>query len=356
MRNHAFKNKPSVSFTLPDELKAKKPPEMRGINRDHVKLFVIDRNNERTYHSAFNHLSDFLRRGDLLIFNSSRPLPASLKTINYDAQQNLEVRLAERLPDDSWLVLFLYQNKNHFHSNLKPGLKIEFGSGLSATIIERNIHNPRLWKIKFSSNGPELINIFYQIGKPIHYGYISAPLPLEYFLTVFAKDPGSSGIPGAGRAFTWKMLFDLKNKGIDTAFLTLHTGLSSYMDENSNAGQLLAEEEYFISESTADKIKTNKTSNGRIVAVGTSVVRAIESSALRTGSVVPGHANTSLRITEGHKLKITDGLITGFHEPEASHLDLISAFLDPSLIKQTYEEAIEKNYLWHEFGDLCLIL
>jgi S-adenosylmethionine:tRNA ribosyltransferase-isomerase len=356
MRNHALKNKSSVSFPLSDELSAKKLPEVRGINRDHVKLFVIDRNNARTYHSAFNHLSDFLRRGDLLIFNSSRTLPASLKTINYKAQQNLEVRLAEHLPDDSWLVLFLYQNKNHFHSNLKPGLKIEFDAGLSATIIERNIHNPRLWKIKFSANGPELINIFNQIGKPIHYGYISAPLPLEYFLTVFAKDPVSTEMPSAGRAFTWKMLFDLKNKGIDTAFLTLHTGLSSYLDDDSNAGHLIAEEEYFISQSTAEKIESNKAGNGRIVAVGTSVVRAIESSALQTGKVVPGNGYTTLRMTEKHKLKIADGLITGFHEPQASHLDLISAFLSPSLIKKTYEEAIEKKYLWHEFGDLCLIL
>ena len=356
MHNKVLKNKTPISFTLPDALSAKKPPELHGINRDHVKLFVLDRKNAKTYHSAFNHLSDYLKRGDLLIFNSSRTLPASLKTINYKAQQNLEVRLAEHLPDDSWLVLFLYRNKNHFHSNLQPGLKIEFESGLSATIIERNIHNPRLWKIKFSANGPELINLFYQIGKPIHYGYISAPLPLEYFLTVFAKDPGSSEMPSAGRAFTWKMLFDLKNKGIDTAFLTLHTGLSSYMDDDSNAGHLIAEEEYFISESTADKIETNRMSKGRIIAVGTSVVRVIESSALQTGKVVPGHAYTSLRITESHKLKIANGLITGFHEPEARHLDLISAFLSPALIKKTYEEAIEKKYLWHEFGDLCLIL
>jgi S-adenosylmethionine:tRNA ribosyltransferase-isomerase len=127
------------------------------------------------------------------------------------------------------------------------------------------------------------------------------------------------------------------------------------MDDDSNAGHLTAEE-YFISESTADKIESNKASNGRIVAVGTSVVRAIESSALQTGKVVPGNGYTSQRITERHKLKIADGLITGFHEPQSSHLDLISAFLSPSLIKKTYEEAIEKKYLWHEFGDLCLIL
>lgn len=356
MRNQTLKNKTPFSLTLPDELSAKKPPELRGINRDHVKLLVIDRSNTKTYHSAFNHLSDFLKRGDLLIFNSSRTLPASLKTVNYKPQKNLEVRLAEHLSDDSWLVLFLYQDKNHFHSNLKPGLKIKFESGLTATIIERNILNPRLWKIKFSASGLDLINIFYQIGKPIHYGYISAPLPLEYFLTVFARDPGSSEMPSAGRAFTWKMLFELKNKGIETAFLTLHTGLSSYMDDDPNAGHQITEEEYFISESTAAKIKSSKAGNGRIIAVGTSVVRALESAALMKGKIMQGRAYTSLRITDGHKLKIADGLITGFHEPRASHLDLISAFLSPSQIRKTYEEAIERKYLWHEFGDLCLIL
>lgn len=356
MRNQAIKNRDQIRFTLPDELSAKNPPDLRGINRDHVKLLVIDRGNANTYHSAFNHLSDFLRRGDLLIFNSSRTLPASLKTVNYIPQKNLEVRLAEHLSDDSWLVLFLYQDKNHFHSNLKPGLKIEFESGLTATIIERNIYNPRLWRLKFSAGGADLINIFYQIGKPIHYGYISAPLPLEYFLTVFARDPGSSETPSAGRAFTWKMLFELKNKGIETAFLTLHTGLSSYMNDIITVGHQIPEEEYFISESTAAKIEGSRAGNGRIICVGTSVVRALESSALNTGKVVPGHSYTSLRITERHKLKIADGLITGFHEPETSHLDLISAFLRPSQIRKTYEEAIERKYLWHEFGDLCLVL
>jgi S-adenosylmethionine:tRNA ribosyltransferase-isomerase len=356
MRNQALKNKTSISFTLTDKLSAKKPPELRGINRDHVKLLVTDRSNTHTYHTAFNHLSDFLKRGDLLIFNSSRTLPASLKTVNYKPQKNLEVRLAEHLPDDSWLVLFLYQDKNHFHSNLKPGLKIEFESGLTATIIERNVRNPRLWRIKFSSAGADLIKIFYQIGKPIHYGYISAPLPLEYFLTVFAKDPGISGLPSAGRAFTWKMLFDLKNKGIETAFLSLHTGLSSYMDDYMTVGHQIPEEEFFISESTAAKIESCIAGKGRIICIGTSVVRALESSALKAGRVVSGHSYTSLRITERHELKIADGLITGFHEPEASHLDLISAFLNPAQIKKTYEEAIERKYLWHEFGDLCLIL
>jgi S-adenosylmethionine:tRNA ribosyltransferase-isomerase len=175
-------------------------------------------------------------------------------------------------------------------------------------------------------------------------------------MTVFAKDPGSSEMPSAGRAFTWKMLFDLQTRGIGTAFLTLHTGLSSYMDENLTGTHMVSEEEYFIPGGTVQKIEATKLNRGRIIAVGTTVVRALESSASLTGLVNPGHAYTSLRITEDHNLQIADGLITGFHEPEASHLDLISAFLNPVQIKKSYEEAILKKYLWHEFGDLCLIL
>ena len=356
MRNIAVKNKVAFRFRLPEELNAKTPPELRGINRDRVKLLVIDRASGNRYHSTFNRLPDFLREGDLLIFNSSRTLPASLKTINNGKNKISEIRLAEHLPDDSWLVLILNDKINNNKSNLKAGLKIEFDSGLTATIEKRDTYNPRLWKVNFSAGGPELINIFYKIGKPIHYGYISAPLPLEYYLTVFAKDPGSAEMPSAGRAFTWKMLFDLKNKGIDTAFITLHTGLSSYMDDDLRPDHPVSEEEYFISNTTVSKIESNKAKGGKIIAVGTTVVRALESSATLTGNVTPGHAYTSLRITEEHVLKIADGLITGFHEPEASHLDLISAFLNPVQIKASYKDAISRKYLWHEFGDLSLIL
>ena len=356
MHNQVIKTKTPFSFKLPEELNARKPPELRGISRDRVKLLVIERKSGNTYHSAFNHLSDFLKRGDLLVFNSSRTLPASLRTINPKKHHITEVRLAEHMPDDNWLVLFLDKKSNQIHSNIKEGSKIEFDEGLTARVDKRDLLNRRLWKIRFSETGPELMNIFYKIGQPIHYGYISAPLPLEYYLTVFAREPGSSEMPSAGRAFTWKMLFDLKNKDIGTSFLTLHTGLSSYMDTNFNAGHFVSEEEYFIPEGTTSKIETAKALGGRIIAVGTTVVRALESSAIRAGKVISGHAYTSLRITENHSLKIADGLITGFHEPEASHLELISAFLKPALIKKSYEEAIAKKYLWHEFGDLCLIL
>jgi len=356
MHNVAIKKKSPFRFTLPEELGAKQPPELRGINRDQVKLLVTDRKNGNTFHSTFIHLSDFLKKGDLLVFNSSRTLPASLKTRKSRKQLNLEIRLAEHLPDDSWLVLFLDEKGNPYFKSLKAGLQIEFGSGLSAIVENKDKSNPRLWRIRFSETGAAFINLIYQIGQPIHYDYVSANFPIDYYQTIYAREPGSSEMPSAGRAFTWKMLFNLKNKGIDTAYLTLHAGLSSYMDVKIDALHLVTEEEYFIPDITVNKIADTKASGGRIVAVGTTVVRALESSVDSNGEIITGHSYTSLKITEKHILKIADGILTGLHEPEASHLDLLSAFLKPSLIKASYEEAIIKKYLWHEFGDLNLIV
>ena len=356
MHNIAIKAKAPFRFTLPDELGAKEPPELRGINRDQVKLLVTDRRSGKTIHSTFSHLSDFLRKDDLLVFNSSRTLPASLKSYSRKRILNLEIRLAEHLPDDCWLVLILDDKGNPYIRGLKPGLKIEFESGLKAVIVRRDEFNFRLWKIKFSENGATLINLIYQIGQPIHYDYVSANLPLDYYQTIYAKEPGSSEMPSAGRAFTWKMLFNLKKKGIETSYLTLHTGLSSFMDSAADALHMASEEEYFIPDLTVKKIEDAKSIKGRIIAVGTTAVRALESAVSPSGKIISGHNYTSLRITEKHELKIADGIITGLHEPEASHLDLLSAFLKPSLLKASYEEAILKRYLWHEFGDLNLII
>jgi S-adenosylmethionine:tRNA ribosyltransferase-isomerase len=356
MHNLATKTKAPFRFTLPDELGAKEPPELRGINRDQVKLLVTDRKDGKIFHSVFSHLSDFLKKDDLLVFNSSRTLPASLKSYGTKRVLNLEIRLAEHLPDDSWLVLFLNNKGNPYIRGLKPGLKLEFESGLNAVVINRDEYNRRLWKIKFSESGPTLINHIYQIGQPIHYDYVSANLPLDYYQTIYAKEPGSSEMPSAGRAFTWKMLFNLKKKGIETSYLTLHTGLSSLMDRDADALHIVSEEEYFIPDITVKKIGEARSGKGRIIAVGTTVVRALESAVSPSGNIISGHNYTSLRITEKHKLKITDGILTGLHEPEASHLDLLSAFLKPSFLKAAYEEAIRKKYLWHEFGDLNLII
>jgi S-adenosylmethionine:tRNA ribosyltransferase-isomerase len=344
------------TFTLPPELSAKEPPERRGIRRDQVRLLVIERATGRIEHSRFDKIDNYLRAGDLLVFNSSRTLPASLRGCCAAHGPCMEVRLAERLPDDSWLALLLCEQGDPFGCGLRAGMQIEFAEGLAATVLERDENISRLWQLRFSISGTQLVDLIYRLGKPIRYEYVSAPWDLDYYQTVYAKEPGSAEMPSAGRAFTWKLLLDLKRRGIESAYIVLHTGLSSYMDDELDRAHPASEEEYFVSATTAEKINRARKSGGRMIAVGTTAVRALESAVDESGRVQAQHGYTRLRIDNKHRLKAVDGLLTGLHEPEASHLDLLSAFLPAEQIRAAYEEAIERRYLWHEFGDLNLIL
>jgi S-adenosylmethionine:tRNA ribosyltransferase-isomerase len=200
------------------------------------------------------------------------------------------------------------------------------------------------------------MDLLHRLGRPIRYEYVSAPWDLDYYQTVYAREPGSAEMPSAGRGFTWKLLFDLRRRGIDFAHIVLHTGLSSYMDDDLDARHPASEEEYYIGETAAEKINRARGNGHRVIAVGTTVVRALESVATEAGLVQAGHGYTRLRITADHALKAVDGLLTGLHEPEASHLDLLTAFLPAEEIREAYEEAVRRGYLWHEFGDLNLIL
>ncbi|OLE53246.1 MAG: S-adenosylmethionine:tRNA ribosyltransferase-isomerase [Acidobacteria bacterium 13_1_20CM_3_53_8] len=344
------------SFTLPPELAAKEPPERRGIARDQVRLMVIDRRTGRVIHTRFDHLSEFLQPGDLLVFNTSRTLPASLKGCDAKGGPCIEVRLAEHLPDGSWLALLLCQKGDPFSCGLRKGMEINFGDQLTGVVDEQDKRIPRLWKIRFSKSGAELVDSIYRLGQPIRYEYVSAPWDLDYYQTVYAQQPGSAEMPSAGRAFTWRLLLDLKRQGVETAYLVLHTSLSSYMDDELDAQHPASEEEYFISEASAEKINRAHAQSRRVIAVGTTVVRALESAGDEEGIVRPGHGYTRLRITSEYVLTTVDSLLTGLHEPEASHLDLLTAFLPAEQIRSAYEEAVRLGYLWHEFGDLNLIV
>ena len=343
------------SFTLPPELAADEPPERRGIARDEVRLLVIDRASGQLEHTRFDHFGEFLRAGDLLVFNSSRTLPASLSGC-VEQGPCIEIRLAEHLPDDSWLALLRCQRGDPFSCGLRPKMLVDLGQGLTATIRMRDEHIPRLWQLSFSKSGSELINAFYLVGRPVRYEYVSAPWGLDYYQTVYAREPGSAEMPSAGRAFTWRLLCDLQRRGVETAYIVLHTGLSSYLDEELDAQHPASEEEYFVSERAADKINEAHARGGRVIAVGTTVVRTLESATDEQKRVQAGHGYTRLHITANHALKAVDGLLTGLHEPEASHLDLLTSFLPAEKIKEAYQEAVRQKYLWHEFGDLNLIL
>ena len=345
-----------------------------------VRLMVINRKNYEIEHSHFYSIGKFLRAGDLLVFNSSRTIPASL--IGYGLLSGrifvIEARLAEHLSDDTWLALLLCHSaaaavdgssngsdkcddNDLLLTGLQNGMEIQFGHSLVATIYDRDNNIDKLWKIRFSKSGTELIELLYRLGQPIRYEYVSRPWDLDYYQTVYAREPGSAEMPSAGRAFTWKLLLGLKRHGIKMAYISLHTGLSSYMDDAVDSQHLASEEEYSVNYATAQLINKTHSQDGRVILVGTTVVRTLETIAADNNNngnfnVNAGHGYTRLHITANHKLKIVDSLLTGFHEPEASYLNLLTAFLSAERIHKSYDEAIRKRYLWHEFGDLNLIL
>lgn len=319
------------------------------MSRSDVRLLVVKKNSGEIQHSNFEKIKNFLNRGDLLVFNSSRTLPASILGREVLSGNRIEVRLAEHLPDDQWLALLLGSGEPF------EGMRIEFSSNLSCTLVSKDERIQELWRISFSQSGKKLMGLIYEIGRPIRYEYIPSPFPLDYYQNVYARQPGSSEMPSAGRAFTWKMLFDLRRAGIEMSDITLHTGLSSYMNDELDAKHTVSEEEFTISENAARKINITRSRQNRIIAVGTTVVRALESAVGKEGMTIAGHGYTRLHITKDHKLGTIDGLLTGLHEPEASHLDLLGAFLPEKFLYRAYKQAVGHRYLWHEFGDLNLI-
>lgn len=361
-------------FELPDELSAHEPPEKRGLTRDGVRLLVADRRTGSMAHARFSRIADFLNPGDCLVLNASRTLPAVLQALAEPADarctaagHRLQLRLARRWEDGVWSVLALSGNDEPWKGDLM-GTRLILAAGrpagtggaagldLSAEVLERDPFVDRLWKIRFSQRGQALMESFSRLGDPVRYWYASAPWDLDYYQTVYAREPGSVEMPSAGRAFTWKLLTGLRRKGIETAFLVLHAGLSSYMDEAFDSGHPASVEAFHLEAPAADRINAAKARGGRVVAVGTTVVRALESAADASGRVLAQAGDTRLRITPGYRLKVADGLLTGFHEPTASHLDLLSAFMPPDRLRSVYQEALREKYLWHEFGDVNLIL
>ena len=338
----------SLDFYLPDELNASHPPEKRGLRRDHVRMMVLDRTTGEISHNRFYHLSNYLQPGDLVILNNSRTIPAVLKgkwlrKLEQMAPQ-VEVRLARRRNENKWDALIIANPINICDT-------LHFSQELSATVIENKENSP-LKTIQFSKKGTDLFNAIYSLGEPIRYEYINQPWALDYYQTVFASHPGSVEMPSAGRAFSWELLFTLMQSGIQIDYIQLHTGLSYLLDDNLESSPEENEEEYHISESTMQKILATKASGKKVIAVGTTVVRALESAA--QNSTLSGVTN--LYIHPHFPLKIVDGMITGFHEPKASHLDMLSAFVSEQHLRSAYDEAIKSRYLWHEFGDMNLIL
>lgn len=332
-------------FQVPAYLNANIPAEYRGSGRDDVRLLALDRITGESFHYHFSELESILREGDLLVLNNSRTLPAVLK--GRKGELPIEIRLSHKVTDQEWEALII-------GDVCTVGDKIYLPGELTASVIGKGNESP-LVILSFSKSGLDLYDAIYRYGEPLHYEYIKTPWPLEMYQTVYASVPGSVEMASAGRAISYKLLHTLKQKGVGIAYLKLHAGLSYYGNDRwPNPTNHV--EAFCIPEETAELVNKTKRNNGRVIAVGTTVVRALETAVNNDGMVEAMEGTTRLYIQKGYPLRAVDGLLTGFHEPEASHLDLLSAFIDEEILMKAYEEVLTAGYLWHEFGDMNLIL
>jgi S-adenosylmethionine:tRNA ribosyltransferase-isomerase len=330
-----------LDFELPAGLEAYEPPEARGLARDQVRLMVSHLADDSVEHHRFADLPYVLRPGDLLVANDSATLPAAVTAYRSDGSQ-IALHISTRLPANLWVV-------EPRRTMCSTGEVLSLPGGANATLLAPYLDSQRLWVAHFDTSVHELMERY---GRPIAYPYVRGQWPLEMYQTVYAGPPGSAEMPSAGRAFTPDVLADLTHRGIGFVTLTLHTGVASL-----EAHERPYAEEYWVPELTASAVRHAREEGRRVVAVGTTVVRALES-AYEVGDrqVVATHAWTELVITPERGVRVVDSLLTGFHEPKATHLAMLEAIAGRRHLETTYASALANRYLWHEFGDLHLIL
>lgn len=339
----------TLEFTLPAELEAHEPPEARGLSRDGVRLLAGSRSSGEVSRHAFTELPELLRAGDVLVVNTSATIPAAVPVVG----GALTLHLSTELPDGAWLVeLRRVDGKSTApYPDGAAGRRYPLLGGGEVRLREPYSRN-RLWVADVDPAGfgsvLDYLNVF---GSPIRYSYVSRPWPLRYYQTVFGTVPGSAEMPSASRPFTDRMVTRLVTAGVGFAPVLLHTGVAS-----PEAHERPYPERFEVSPSTARVVNDARAAGGRVIAVGTTAVRALESAIAVDGRVVAGAGWTDLVITPDRGVRAIDGLLTGFHEPRASHLDMLAAITGRDLLDRCYTEAIDAGYLWHEFGDLNLLL
>jgi S-adenosylmethionine:tRNA ribosyltransferase-isomerase len=330
-----------VDFELPAELEAHEPPEARGLARDQVRLLVTHLGDDSIEHRRFVDVPEVLRPGDLLVANDSATVAAALAARRADGS-TIALHVSTRLPADLWVI-------EPRKIEAAEGEVLALPGGASARLLVPYVGSRRLWIAQVDANLRELMARY---GRPIAYPYVTYQWPLEMYQTVYAGPPGSAEMPSAGRAFSPNVLERLAHRGIGFVTLTLHTGVAS-LEGNEKPYA----EEYWVPELTASAVRQARTDGRRVVAVGTTVVRALESAYDEgSGKVVASHAWTELVITPERGVQVVDSLLTGFHEPKASHLAMLEAIAGRCHLQKAYAAALAERYLWHEFGDLHLIL
>lgn len=336
-----------MTFTLPVALEAHEPPEARGLARDEVRLLVGEVSTGAVSHHRFPDLPRLLRPGDVLVVNTSGTLPAAVPV----AGSELAVHFSTELPDGGWLVELRQSvgKASRPYGGGAAGQRFPLSGGGSVT-LDRPYSRARLWHATVDTVGsvPAYLRRF---GQPIRYGYVPRPWPLPYYQTVFATEPGSAEMPSAARPFSDRVVTRLVAAGVLLAPVLLHTGVAS-----PEVHERPYPEWFVVPANSARVVTQARAAGGRVIAVGTTAVRALESAVTPDGEVAAASGWTDVVVTPERGVRAVDGLLTGFHEPRASHLDLLATVAGRSLLDRMYAEAIEARYLWHEFGDVNLIL
>ena len=341
----------SVHFDLPPALEASEPPEARGSGRDDVRL-LVSIGTETPVHTRFRDLPEFLGPGDLMVVNTSATMAASLDALE-PGGRHLEVHLSTRLPSGLWLVEIREPDDRATRPDFDDHADTTFGLGDGATvrILARYRGSRRLWLAVFDTGALTLDELLTRYGRPIRYRHVPQDWPLEAYQTVFGAIAGSAEMPSASRPFTPEVVERLIGAGVGMTTVVLHTGVSSL------EGSERPYPEWFeVPASTAERINAVRQAGGRVVAIGTTVVRAVESSWRPDGRSHARSGWTDLVITPEQGVHLVDGLLTGWHEPEASHLLMLEAIAGPRALQLAYGAAVNEGYLWHEFGDTHLIL
>jgi S-adenosylmethionine:tRNA ribosyltransferase-isomerase len=357
-----------LHFELPPELEAREPPEARGLRRDEVRLMVSYLGDDSIVHSRFADLAEFLRAGDTLVINTSGTMNAALPAERSDGKP-LTVHLSTHLPADLWVVELRTSSGDEPVLDGKSGEALSLPEGASMVLQTPYLSERRQREEGFNRLWISTLNLTVNLddfldrnGSPIRYRYVSESWPAIYYQTVYATEVGSAEMPSAGRAFTPELITRLVANGIRIVPLILHTGVASLEDDEPPY-----EEFYRVPPETAAAINAARTAGSRVVAVGTTVVRALETVTEKDGTTHPGEGWTDVFITPERGVRSVGAMLTGLHEPRSTHLSMLEALIGSvseyplstsgtEHLEVAYSEALNRGYLWHEFGDLHLIL
>jgi S-adenosylmethionine:tRNA ribosyltransferase-isomerase len=337
------------TFTLPTDAEATAPPECHGLQRDEVRLMAVRPGGQTS--ARFRDLPDLLEPGDLVVVNTSATFPGRLDAVRADGV-TVPLHVSQVLDDGDWVVEVRRPGNTGPDLGVEPRTVLALPDCVRATLLSGHpdpSRPSRLWRARLA---PAVTTAYLQRhGRPIQYGYLRGEFPLTVFQTVYATEPGSAEMASAGRPFTDRLLVRLMARGVPVAPLTLHTGVSSPEQHEPPYPERFA-----VPEVTARLVNSTRRGGRRVVAVGTTVTRALETATDDDGVTCAATGWTDLVLGPDHPARAVTGLITGLHEPEASHLQLLEAVAGPDLVASAYAAAVDERYLWHEFGDSMLFL